>query len=78
MIFPAPRDQWIADMIERRAAVLRRLFPYRSLLDCREVAAALVDTVLNWDAMWPEAEGDCACWGPSHRADCLWYEGVPL
>lgn len=70
--FPAPRDPWIQDHVEDAAERLQATFPYRTLLDCRQLAARLVDEVLTWDAMWPEAEGDCGCAGPSHRPDCLW------
>lgn len=56
--FPAPPSPTVADMIEAQAHALREQFPYRSLLDCREVAAQLVGVVLTWDSMWPEAEGD--------------------
>jgi hypothetical protein len=58
LIFPAPRDPFIQDRVEATAAQIQHGFPYRTLLDCRELAARLVDEVLTWDAMWPEAEGD--------------------
>jgi hypothetical protein len=74
VIFPAPRDAVTADMIEATAENLLADYPYRTLLDCRELAARLVDEVLAWDAMWPEAEGDCSCPDglTEHRAECIW------
>lgn len=72
--FPAPRDSDIADRIEATAAQIQEGFPYRTLLDCRQLAEQLVDAVMCWDAMWPEAEGDCGCpdYLTEHRLDCLW------
>lgn len=73
--FPAPRDSFIADRIEATAAQIQEGFPYRTLLDCRQLAARLVDEVLTWDAEWPEAEGDCGCVVrrfPDHQPDCIW------
>lgn len=74
--FPAPRDPFIQDRIEATAEQIQVGFPYRTLLDCRQLAARLVDEVLTWDAMWPEAEGDCSCTGPSHRFGCVWDPGA--
>lgn len=73
--FPAPVDPETADRIEATAVQVQETFPYRTLLDCRTIAAQLVDAVLTWDAEWPEAEGDCGCYvrGLSqHRLDCIW------
>lgn len=74
--FPAPRPEFIHEMIESTAEDLHAEYPHRTLLDCRELAARLVDEVLTWDAMWPEAEGDCGCTGPSHRFGCVWDPGA--
>jgi hypothetical protein len=72
--FPAPVDPFTADRIEATAAQIQEGFPYRTLLECRQLAARLVDAVLCWDALWPEAEGDCGCpdYLTEHRPDCLW------
>lgn len=73
--FPAPPDPFILDRIEATAAQIHEGFPYRTLLDCRTLAARLVDEVLTWDAMWPEAEGDCGCklrGFPDHLPECIW------
>lgn len=70
--FPKPRDPSIQDRVEATAEQIHIGFPYRTLLECRQLAARLVDEVMCWDALWPEAEGDCACTGPSHRFGCVW------
>ena len=72
--FPKPRDPSIQDRIEATAEQIQIGFPYRSLLDCRQLAARLVDEVLTWDAIWPEAEGDCGCpdYMAGHQPDCIW------
>ena len=81
--FPAPPSPAVADMIEATAHNLLADYPYRTLLDCREVAARLVGVVLTWDSMWPEAEGDCTCTDadretqPWHREGCPQW-GLPL
>lgn len=71
--FPAPRPEFVHEMIESAAEDLRAEYPHRTLLDCRELAARLVDEVLTWDAMWPEAEGDhpFCCEYCEHNADSL-------
>ncbi len=76
--FPAPRDASTALMIEEQAAEIQFNYPYRTLLACREIAARLVDEVLTWDAMWPEAEGDCACPDSAHLVDCYWFTEITL
>lgn len=78
--FPAPRDPVTADWVEKTARRIQRQFPYRTLLDCREIAADIVDRILCWDAGWPEAEGDCGCESRGmpeggHWADCIWSPG---
>lgn len=75
--FPAPRDLVAADMVESTAEQIQAEYPYRTLLDCRQLAARLVDEILTWDANWPEAEGDCGCETRGfpagfHTPDCIW------
>lgn len=75
IVFPAPRDLIAADMVENTAQQILAEYPYRTLIDCRQLAARLVDKVLTWDAMWPEAEGDCGCklrGLPYHLPECIW------
>lgn len=72
IVFPPPPDETTASMIEDTAEQIHAEYTYRTLLDCRELATKLVEAVLCWDAEWPEAEGDCACTGPSHRFGCVW------
>ena len=74
VVFPAPPSPGAADMIEATAENLLADYPYRTLLDCRQLAARLVDEVLTWDAMWPEAEGDCGCsdYMEGHGPECIW------
>lgn len=75
--FPAPRDMVAADMVENTAEEIQAEYPYRTLLDCRELAGQLVDAIMTWDANWPEAEGDCGCVtrGLSvHMTGCLWRD----
>jgi len=80
IVFPAPVSPDIADRIEATAAQIQDGFPHRTLLDCRQLAASLVDQILTWDANWPEAEGDCGCESRGmpeggHWADCIWSPG---
>ena len=73
--FPAPRDPVTADRVEVTAEQIQAEYPYRTLLDCRELAVRLVDAILCWDAEWPEAEGDCGCETrglSEHQPGCLW------
>lgn len=81
IIFPNPPDETTARRIEETAEQVQEEFPYRTLLDCRELAARLVDAVLTWDAIWPEAEGDCACPDDDtnmHRPGCSLLNAGPV
>lgn len=79
-VFPPPPSTVAADMIEETAEQIQAEYPYRTLLDCRQLAARLVDEILTWDANWPEAEGDCGCpdYMEGHQPDCIWIGEMSL
>jgi len=50
IVFPAPPDAVTAGLIEDTAEQIQIEHPHRSLLECRQLAAQLVDAVQCWEA----------------------------